>query len=270
MAGMLPDGSNPEGVDPDPPLNWTKDTFSNNTKVKLYGMGGSPPTCKIITYLKYFKIEYEHVKKVKKGSSYKKMPIMDVGERQVNDSGVIVKFLVPALVGSEGFNQEWENLITFTVNPSVEYEVVSTRRDFSAWASGAGGFGMPWILAYSLGSVIGGAIKKGLKANPLNKIEDPKNALNKFMAEVGSNKFFGGAAPSQVDLSMYGLLSSFIVQQVPSMLALLDACRMWPWVINMDSHVPLREINPMAKVVDLKELCKGRPGYSAVERVDGL
>ena len=101
-------------------------------------------------------------------------------------------------------------------------------------------------------------ITKNLAGNPLNTVEDPKIALTRFMEGVGNNKFFGGSAPCQVDLSLYGTLAVFIVQRVPSMLALLDACSMWPWLLEMDACVPLREINPNAKVFDLRELANGR------------
>merc|ERR1712070_1192332 len=110
---MLADGTNPEGIDPDPPLNWTKDTFSSS-KVVLHGLQASPAVCKIITYLKYFKIRYEHrAAPGKSGTDYKKMPVLDVAERQVNDSAIITKFMVPALVGPQAFNEEWEKKITF-------------------------------------------------------------------------------------------------------------------------------------------------------------
>ena len=46
---MLPDWSNPEGVDPEPPLNWTRETFAGKETVVLYGIQGSPPFCKIVT-----------------------------------------------------------------------------------------------------------------------------------------------------------------------------------------------------------------------------
>ena len=72
---MLSDGSNPEGVDPEPPLNWTgKDSFKD---VVFYGMHVSPPCTKIRAYLLYYDIDYRMVScQRKKGSPYTKMPAL--------------------------------------------------------------------------------------------------------------------------------------------------------------------------------------------------
>ena len=49
----LPDGSAPEGVDPSPPLKWTRESLMAS-KFTLYGVAGSPPTAKIMFYMEHF------------------------------------------------------------------------------------------------------------------------------------------------------------------------------------------------------------------------
>ena len=253
MATMLPDGSNPEGIEPNPPLMWTRNTFATS-KVTLYGVQGSPAVCKVLTYLRYFKIPFEYKDGLgKPGSAYRKVPILDVGDRQVNDSGVITKFLVHAMVGPEAFDEEWEKLITFTVFPSVKLLVVSSPSGFVTWATGSAGLGLSTIRAWVLGSgVARAALKERLTTNPLNRIEPPQQALIKFMAAIPEGQpFFGGDKPCQVDLSMWGIFIPFIAQRVPCMLDLFDECDMWAWAIAMNAAVPIHEINPRATEFDL-------------------
>jgi hypothetical protein len=59
-------------------------------------------TTKLRCYLKYAKIPFEHLQHLnakpqgmKPGSDYQKDPVMDVKGRQVNNSAIILKFLMP-------------------------------------------------------------------------------------------------------------------------------------------------------------------------------
>merc|ERR1719253_1628040 len=91
---MLADGSNPEGVDPSPPLSWnSKDDIKD---VAIYGGMVNPPVTKIRCHLAYHGIQYSCVKRSPNSQPeghYQKIPSTTVDGRQVNDSYVILKFL---------------------------------------------------------------------------------------------------------------------------------------------------------------------------------
>ncbi|CAE7239924.1 unnamed protein product, partial [Symbiodinium natans] len=82
-------------------------------EVVVHGMRISPAVCKLLAFLKYYQVPFAFKKTFgKKGSKYyKKMPVMDVAGRQVNDTFIILKNMVPALAGS--FDMEWETRITY-------------------------------------------------------------------------------------------------------------------------------------------------------------
>merc|ERR1711934_266721 len=112
MPDMLADGSNPEGVDPEPALGWkNKDDLQN---VSFYGVAASPPCCKIRVYLHHGKIPFTfEVGTNKPGSDYKKMPVLQVGNRQVNDSWIILKNLIPAVLPDLNFDEAFEEKMCF-------------------------------------------------------------------------------------------------------------------------------------------------------------
>lgn len=248
-VAMLPDGSNPEGIDPSPPLNWDKDSFKKGTKVKLYGMTGSPPCAKIITYLKYFKVDYELTgSSGKPGTDYKKMPVLDVGERQVNDSYIITKNLIPALVGPEAFDEEWEMKISYTLHPTIEMEVVDDGASVRAWATHS--FGMGCCMGSCLaGCVIAPMVRSGLQKNELMKVVKHEQLVEigkELRAKVGTQTYAGGAEPCQVDLSFYGTMASFIASGCPTSVSFLKECDLDNWFAAMDAKVPLKEVVPQS------------------------
>ena len=119
MAKMLADGSNPEGVDPDPPLAWaSKEDFKD---VTLYGDPNSPAVITIKAFLIAKNIAFDYNKKAKPKTPYKKVPVIDVAGRQVNDSGIILKYMVPAL--GEEFNAEWGENINKVLDTTFRYNL---------------------------------------------------------------------------------------------------------------------------------------------------
>jgi hypothetical protein len=74
------------------------------TNAAVHGPAFSGPTTKIRCYLVHADIPFEHDQHMKDkpqgfkpNTDCKKVPILDAGGRQVNDSGVILKFLLPTL-----------------------------------------------------------------------------------------------------------------------------------------------------------------------------
>jgi len=251
-TAMLADGSNPEGVDPQPPLEWTRESIMNS-KVTVYGVVGSPPCSKLLFYLNFYGVKHELVGGPKPGSDYKKFPVVDIGDRQVNDSAVILKHLVPALVGDGGFDAAWETKITYGLQVSIENEIMGSYEDFAAWAGEPHGFGIPSFVIYCGGSMIMSTIRKGILANPLNTVVDPATILAEFAAAKGDKPFFGGDEPAAVDISTYGTLASFVQSEVAIALSLVGGAGLWPWFVKMDEKAPLKAIYPLTNL-DLKKI----------------
>merc|ERR1712190_299456 len=109
--------------------------------VVLYGMRISPPACKIRFMLNYYGVPFESKYGKKPDSDYKKIPVLDIGDRQINDSYIIVKNLAPILQGRELTDQEElvEKKLTSEIMIALERECASSVRDLCGCASLAGG-----------------------------------------------------------------------------------------------------------------------------------
>jgi len=245
---MLPDGSNPEGVDPSPPLNWNNK--SDIKDVVLYGMHCSPPCCKLMAYLVKYDVEYKVVSGTSKpGSDYKKMPVLDVNGRQVNDTYIILKNLIPALTGCP-INEDWETICSYQLPFSIE-DCLSTS-DAAKWMSSPYGFGVPNCLlnccmaGVLLNNVIKPNIQKGLKAMPDKAKVWPLNELaTKFRLELGMKMFHnGGEAPGQVDISFYATILPFHYKGCENATAMISQSDLQDWWDRMKKEIPDEKMFP--------------------------
>ena len=119
---MLRDGTNPEGIDPVPPLEWN--SKADLTDVVLVNSAPSPPCAKLRYHLAYNNVPYSLMspaafKKGKGVEDYVKIPAIFVAGRQVNDSYVITKHLARVLYGSK-VDEVWDAKITFGLQLAVE------------------------------------------------------------------------------------------------------------------------------------------------------
>jgi len=211
---MYMDGTNPENVDPVPALNWN--SRADLKDVVVYGLRMSPAVSKLLAFLVYYKVPFQFKPGFGKPGSkyYKKMPVMDVNGRQVNDTYIILKNLVPALAGKNAFNVEWETKITYHYQMSCLYH--PSDEEATANATGEGGdFPLPGCMARCLLPMVRPGFLRGLEA----KFEDPA-ALEKevdltaFGKEFASNmrgkSFFGGSEPCPVDITFYGVNCRYV------------------------------------------------------------
>ena len=162
----------------------------------------------------------------------------------MNDSAIILKNLIPALAGSDAFDEEWEKKITYSVQPSIEQVVTNNAEDFNRWAADPDGFGIPGPVLWLFGGMIGRMIAGGLPKNPLNVLVDPIVPLKEFATAVGEKTFFGGDEPSPVDISLYGTLVTFVNKSCTTVLGLLDEAALMPWFLAMDAKIPLKSLYP--------------------------
>ena len=77
---------------------WNKNDLK---EVILYGSVSSPPCTKIMSILTYHSIQYKLISSLKKDSEYKKVPVLMLNGRQINDSFIIVRNLAKIVDGRE-------------------------------------------------------------------------------------------------------------------------------------------------------------------------
>lgn len=244
MAKMLADGSNPEGVDPEPPVNWS--SKEDLKDVVVYGSPKSPPVVSILAFLIVHNIPYKHVNGKKKGTPYPKMPVLDVAGRQVNDSGIILKYLVPAL--GEEFNPEWGEKINKVLDTTFRGKL--TKPD--AIKVGAS-FGIPkccgaccvaGILVKKLHKVAQDKVdsNQGYKIGDQIEIAKEFNAALSANKETGPTPFFGGAEPNAVDISLYGFMVPLVICDTDFTGSMLTEGGLQEWFNNMKQKVPFEKL----------------------------
>lgn len=200
----LEDGTNAEKEDVSPPLDWNSKSDVNN--VVLHQAKASPPCVKIRQFLTYYQVPFTVVNGKKKGSKYTKIPVMMASGRQINDSYIILKNLIPVLCG-EPFNQEWQDKITYSLQLALEVEVMGNSSDMAKLMSK--GFGVPnccaCCIAGPVGRMIGGKIRAAHPNLP------PSVDIGKLFAKEisGKNFFSGNDTPGQVDIAYFGTLKAF-------------------------------------------------------------
>jgi len=247
---MLADGTNPEGVDPSPPLNW-KDA-KDLKDVVLYGTKFSPPCAKIQSHLKYCKVNFETVNGKNEESEYKKIPALKVQGRQVNDSFIIMKHLIPILYEGETFDFEWEKKITYGVQIAMEIESFNDGESTLDIATKMGGFNC--CLARFLTACCCCLLPIGpnscspmarrieaKRSSPANvkkygPLRDFEDYLKEFRAALKGGPFFDGRKrPSAVDVSMYGTIYRWEI--LPFVQKALQSSDLNAWLGRMkDAH----------------------------------
>eukprot|EP00854_Cymbomonas_tetramitiformis_P005034 gene5034-6135_t len=136
---MTETGSNKEKEDLKEPLTITsKDQI---TKVVLHQSHVSPPCCKIRAILKRYDVPFEIVEGKKPDSDYKKIPVLMVNERQINDSFIMVKSLAPILDGQALSPEllELEELNTFGLMIALELEIAESGSELRKCSPLVGG-----------------------------------------------------------------------------------------------------------------------------------
>eukprot|EP00928_Gymnodinium_smaydae_P027890 TRINITY_DN21423_c0_g2_i2.p1 TRINITY_DN21423_c0_g2~~TRINITY_DN21423_c0_g2_i2.p1 ORF type:complete len:238 (+),score=46.73 TRINITY_DN21423_c0_g2_i2:201-914(+) len=200
--------SNKEGEDLAEPLPKEWDLAKLQTlDVKLYGMKISPPCCKIRFMLNYYKVPFTEINGKKKDSDYKKVPVLTIADRQINDSYIIVKNLSPILQGRPLTEKEveLEHILTFGVMLALEKSCASSCCSLCGCGKIAGGgIGCALrCLSCCIACCVGPKMFKGKEIKTLSEYSE---VLKGFL---GNGPFFGGSEPSVSDASVFGLIAPF-------------------------------------------------------------
>lgn len=212
--------SNNEGEDLAEPLpsEWDLGTLKT-LDIKLYGMSISPPCCKIRFLLNYYKVPFTEIRGKKPNSDYQKIPVLDIADRQINDSYIIVKNLSPILQGRPLTEQEVdiEHFLTFGIMLALEKKTASDTRSLCGCAGLMGG-GMGCVLrccAPVIACCIG---PRMMKDKDLRSLPEYSQSLKDYL---GTHPFFGGPEPSVTDASLFGTIAPFDAAGAASAIELL-------------------------------------------------
>mmetsp|Transcript_101826 Transcript_101826/g.328480 ORF Transcript_101826/g.328480 Transcript_101826/m.328480 type:complete len:244 (-) Transcript_101826:181-912(-) len=241
----LADGTNDEKEDPQPALEWkSKDDLKD---VVLYQALLSPPCAKIRCHLIHYGVAFTTKtvsmgKPIKPGASYKKVPVMTVGKRTVNDSYVIVKHMVPIASG-QPLNEEWEQKITYKLQPSIELECFGNVGDLTKFACA---MGFPKCIV----CCIAPTMSKRLPVQFRKTYPDLPAAVDigkEFHAAMGFNNFFGGEQPGPVDVSYYGTCLTFMYLKLECGHNHIEGAGLKDWWQRMEAVIPTDKIFPPKK-----------------------
>eukprot|EP00854_Cymbomonas_tetramitiformis_P000486 gene486-875_t len=242
-VGMFPDGSNPEGIDPSPAVPWNSKADLMNRNVYVYGSTRSAPSNKLCTVLLANDIPFQRVDcsapaPGSVGRFYRKIPIIVVGERQVNDSGIILKNLIPALAQSSPqmeYNAGWDQRITYELDPTIRN--VIQRSD----GSRLGGCCMGKSVVDHMNREAKKAVNPG-GAFKVGDVDDLHVIMKDFKAEFGEYPFFGGVNPGSVDIAMYGQLAIYIHSKCDFCKDMIAAASLQDWQAAMMERLPLKRV----------------------------
>ncbi|CAE8623084.1 unnamed protein product [Polarella glacialis] len=243
--GMYEDGSNPESVEPVPALEWR--SLDDMKDVVVHGIRASPAVSKLVTFLCFYNVPFKLKPGLnKKGSKYyKKMPVMDVAGRQVNDTFIQIKNLTKAFGGSCDWNEEWQTRITYEYQLSTVYLM-----DFAEFrqmvTTPNSDFPLPSCCLCLVKQIRPGALKK-MKAlfddpNTIEKLVDLTEFCKEFAAAMGSKPYFHGDEPGNVDISFYGVNARYVFSKNDFILNPLDVAGLMPWLERMMQCMPLDNI----------------------------
>mmetsp|Transcript_46246 Transcript_46246/g.106763 ORF Transcript_46246/g.106763 Transcript_46246/m.106763 type:complete len:264 (-) Transcript_46246:209-1000(-) len=208
---------NRESEDLQVPLDkaWTLSVLkSGSLNIKVYGARFSPPTVKVRVLLKFYDVPFTNVDGTKPNSPYKKMPVLDIGDRQVNDSYIIVKNLCPILQGSPMTpkQEELERMFTFELSVALAKQSLNMPDLCKCGRFLGGGIGCfltTCACCLSTCAPAPGRDGKGSGPEPKPELKSLEYYREKLEQELSGKSFFGGSSPNVTDVSLFGALCMF-------------------------------------------------------------
>lgn len=245
INNMLPDGTNPEGVDPVPPLNWQSQ--ADLTDIVVHGPAFSHATTKLRTFLVFAGLPYTHMQHLKAkpqgirpDTDYHKVPIIDVAGRQVNDSWIILKHLLPAL--GLDIDEEWEERIVFELDTTFKLHCTSDDWARLAVATlGAPKFAK-WIIGPMLKRLERKQARYNIKTTGLGHREGDEIKIARDFKASMKGKYHNGYNPGHVDISFYGFLAGYIHGDCKIVENMIEKAGLQTWADSMKSVIPLRKL----------------------------
>jgi len=202
--------SNREGEMPSFAIPWTSVDDLNAAGVVLHSGHVSPPSCKIRVLLNYYKVKYTIIQGKKNDSEYKKVPVICIGDKQINDSFIIIRVLSPILQGQEMTEEEVgiEKMTTSELMLAMEADVMDNCVELCKCGKQLGC--CPGSLLMMLAPCICCCASKKIRAaHPnLQSVQSYASKYNNILKTKGT-PFFHGQEAGVVDIALFGLFEPF-------------------------------------------------------------
>ena len=177
--------------------------------VTLHAMPLSPPCGKILFILKNYDVKFTSVSGKKKGSEYKKVPVLVIGDKQINDSEIITAVLAKVLDTEYTQREsEIEKLSTSGLMISLELAVMKSTKEMQKCGCFLGG-----CIGYLLWTIACCVVGSGAAHASLSKkfpdVKSPSDYGKDYAVFLSTDLFFHGDKVGVIDCSLYGLLTPF-------------------------------------------------------------
>ncbi|XP_030453666.1 uncharacterized protein LOC115675205 [Syzygium oleosum] len=219
--------------------------------VVLYQYEACPFCNKVKAFLDYYKIPYKVVevnpisKKEIKWSDYKKVPVLMVDGRQMNDSSAIIDQLFekihPGELAEDEEERKWhgwvDNHLVHVLSPNI-YRTPSEALESFDYITTHGNFSfMERLVAKYSGAAAMYLVSKKLKKR--HNITDERAALYEaaetWVDALKGRPYCGGVKPNLADLAVFGVLRP--IRHLQSGKDMVDHTRIGEWYDRMQRAV---------------------------------
>jgi len=232
--------------------------------IVLYQYEVCPFCCKVRAFLDYHKIPYEVVevnpitKAELKWSSYKKVPVVKLGDAQINESDLIISALSQELnskasngwfsknsgVAADGTAEEkewreWVNQRLVRIITANIYRSLGESWQTFDYIVEHGNFGVASrLMTRMFGTATMYVIGRRMP-NKYNIDGDLREALyaaaDEWMDAVGNKDFLGGKKPNLADLAVYGVIQA--VEGTSTYKDMIERTKVEHWLSRMKAEV---------------------------------
>ncbi len=184
-------------------------------------------------------VDYKTVEGKKKDSEYKKVPVVIVQNRQINDSFIVVKALARILDGADLSKDllEIEEMTTYGLMVALEVDVAGSCIDLVKCAPNMGCCFCCLLTSLSccLCCIGPGNIRK--KHPELKGLD---HYSEQYTKALGSKQYFHGDKPGIVDVSLCGVLAPFAQAGNTATMAKFLGSRgtLFDWYNRMKPNLP--------------------------------
>ena len=153
------------------------------------------------------------VPSAKKESKYKKIPVLDIDGKQINDSEIIAIILAKVLdVEYDGRELEMERINTRGLMLACEVAVMESNAELQKCGCELGGFQgcMLWMAPCIITCCIKPSIKLREKTSGLESVS---SYAKQFAGFLGSKPYLHGDTLGAIDCSVFGVLNPFRISK---------------------------------------------------------
>lgn len=154
-------------------------------------------------------MKYTLVPSAKKESKYKKIPVLDIDGKQINDSEIIAIILAKILdVEYDGRELEMERLNTRGLMLACEVAVMESNAELQQCGCQLGG--IPGCMMWIAPCIITCCVKPGKKLREKTPgLDSVSRYAKQFAGFLGSKPYLHGDTLGAIDCSVFGVLNPF-------------------------------------------------------------